>query len=88
MHGAAQVEHKESFLTELVQTCAKENDLVLVGGDFSIVRSPQEKNNERYDKWWPFLFNAIIDSLDLRELDLSNKKFTWENYWETPTYES
>jgi hypothetical protein len=76
------------FHNELVQTCAKENDLFLVGGDFSIVRSPQEKNNERYDKWWPFLFNAIIDSLDLRELDLSNKKFTWENYWETPTYES
>jgi hypothetical protein len=34
------VEHKEAFLTELVQTCAKESGPVLVGGDFNIIRSP------------------------------------------------
>ena len=31
--------------------------------------------------------NAIIDSLDLRELDLSNRKFTWANSRKIPTYE-
>jgi hypothetical protein len=76
VYGAAQVEHKEAFLTKLVQTCAKESNPVLVGGDFNIIRSPQEKNNDRYEVRWPFLFNAIIDSLDLRELDLSNRKIT------------
>ena len=81
------MDHKEAFLTELVQTCAKESDPVFVGGDFNITRSPQEKNNDRYEVRWPFLFNAIIDSLDLRELDLSNRKFTWANARETPTFE-
>lgn len=33
IYGAAQVEHKQAFLTELVLTCAKESDPVLVGGD-------------------------------------------------------
>ncbi|XP_062188905.1 uncharacterized protein LOC133892218 [Phragmites australis] len=87
VYGAAQVEHKESSLAELVQTCAKETGPVLVGGDFNIIRNPQEKNNGRYEDRWPFLFNAIIDSLDLRELDLSNRKYTWANNRETPTYE-
>jgi hypothetical protein len=59
-----------------------------VGGDYNIVRNPQEKNNDRYDDRWPFLFNAIIDSLNLRELRLSNCKYTWENSRESPTYET
>jgi hypothetical protein len=88
VYGAAQPEFKEAFLYELVQTCAKENLPLLVGGDYNIVRNPQEKNNDRYDDRWPFLFNAIIDSLNLHELRLSNRKYTWANSRETPTYET
>jgi hypothetical protein len=88
VYGAAQGEHEETFLAELVQTCAKENLPLLVGGDFNIIRNPQEKNNDRYNDRWPFLFNAVIDSLDLRELDLSNRKFTWANSRPIPTFET
>jgi exonuclease III len=49
VYGAAQVGFKEAFLTELVQTCSKESLPVLVGGDFNLIRNPQEKNNDRYD---------------------------------------
>lgn len=87
VYGAAHVEHKESFLTGLVQTCAKETGPALVDGDFNIITSPYEKNNYIYEDWWPFLFNAIIDRLDLRKLDLSNRKFTWPNFRKTQTYE-
>jgi hypothetical protein len=69
VYGAAQAEYKEAFLSQLVQTCAKESDPILVGGDLNIIKGPQEKN-DRYEDRWPFLFNAIIDSLDLRELEL------------------
>jgi hypothetical protein len=53
-----------------VNTVSNETNPVLVGGggDFNIIRSPNEKNNPRYDNRWPFLFNAVINSLDLREL--------------------
>jgi hypothetical protein len=60
----------------------------LVGGDFNIIRNLQEKNNDRYNDRWAFLFNTVIDSLDLRELDLSNRKFTWANSRPIPTFET
>ena len=34
-----------------------------------------------------FLFNAVIDSLNLRELEMSGRKFTWTNSLPNPTYE-
>jgi endonuclease/exonuclease/phosphatase family metal-dependent hydrolase len=58
-----------------------------MGGDFNIIRSPREKNNTRYEDRWPFLFNAVINSLDLRELELSGRQYTWANNLPTPTYE-
>jgi exonuclease III len=87
VYGAAQEEEKERFLRELVQTCNVENLPLIVGGDFNIIRKSQEKNNNRYNDKWPFLFNAVINSLDLRELELSGRQFTWANRLQNPTYE-
>jgi hypothetical protein len=36
---------------------------------------------------WPFIFNAIIESLDLREIALSGRQYTWANRRETSTFE-
>jgi len=35
----------------------------------------------------PFLFNAIIDGLDLRDIKMSWRNFTWANSKSEPTYE-
>jgi hypothetical protein len=43
----------------------------LIGGDFNILRSSKDKNNDIYADCWPFQFNAVIDSFDLREIDLT-----------------
>jgi exonuclease III len=74
-------------LAELVRICENEPLPMLVGGDFNIIRCPGEKNNDNFQGRWPFIFNAIIDSLDLREIALSGRQFTWANRRETPTYE-
>ena len=87
VNGAAQEEYKESFLTELVNACSRDSLPMVIGGDFNIIRNPQEKNNDRYNDKWPFLFNAVIDSLNLREIELSVRKFTWANNLQIPTYE-
>ncbi|WVZ81051.1 LOW QUALITY PROTEIN: hypothetical protein U9M48_028478 [Paspalum notatum var. saurae] len=42
---------------------------------------PLEKNNNRYNDKWPFLFNACIDSLDLRELDLEKNNNRYNDKW-------
>ena len=44
VYGAAQEEHKEHFLSELVRACTSCGDLpFLVGGYFNIIRNPSEK---------------------------------------------
>lgn len=87
VYGAAQEEFKEDFLVELVNACNKEPCPLLVGGDFNIIRNPSEKNNDRYNDKWPFLFNVVIDSVNLRELELSGRKFTWASSMQNPTFE-
>jgi hypothetical protein len=52
-----------------------------------LLRFPFEKSKGRFDDYWPFLFNAIIDSLDLREVAMIGRQFTWANNLLEPTYE-
>jgi hypothetical protein len=75
-------------LAELVQAYSKENLPLCVGGDFNIIiRKAAEKNNDRFEGRWHFLFNVIIDRLDLWEIEMSGWKFTWANALQVPTYE-
>jgi exonuclease III len=87
VYGAAQESEKEIFLSELARMCDTENLPLLVGGDFNIIRNQSEKNNNRYNNRWPSLFNAVINSLDLRELELSGRQFTWANNLQVLTFE-
>jgi hypothetical protein len=56
-------------------------------GDSNIIRRQEEKNNDNFHARWPFIFNAIIESLDLREIALPGRQFTWGNRRDNPTYE-
>jgi hypothetical protein len=87
VYGAAQPEHKDSFLAEFVNTCSSQTLPLLVGGDFNIIGSPGEKNNDCFNSRWPLLFNACIESLNLRELALSGRRFTWASSVKIPTFE-
>ena len=46
-----------------------------------------DDNNDRYDDRWPSLFNAVINSLDLKELELIGRNYTWANSLPEPTFE-
>lgn len=85
--GAAQDEFKAEFLLELVNL-EKDNPYpILIGGDFSLLRFPNEKSHGRFDDHWPFLFNVVIDCLDLREISMIGRQFTWAKSLPEPTYE-
>jgi hypothetical protein len=52
--------------------------------DFNFLRFRHEKSKGRFDNHWLLLFNAIIDSLDLREVEMIGQQFTWMDAdWET-----
>jgi hypothetical protein len=87
VYGAAQEEFKAAFLRELVNL-AKDNPYpIIIGGDFNLLRFSHEKSRGRFDNHWPFLFNVVIDSLDLREVEMVGRQFTWANNLLEPTYE-
>ena len=73
VYGSAQMDRKEQFLSELVRMGSHETLPIVIGGDFNILRSPQEKNKDNFDHRWPFLFNAVIDGLNLKELEMSGR---------------
>lgn len=86
VYGAAQTEQKPAFLADLVRICDDTLPLV-VGGDFNIIRRADEKKNDNFDGRWPFMFNTIIESLNLREINLSGRKFTRDNSLPNQTFE-
>ena len=67
----------QNFLADLVCICGSEQLPILVEGDFNIIRRREGKNNDNFDGRWSFIFNTIIESLDLREIELSGRKLTW-----------
>ena len=87
VYGPAQLDQKPNFLSEMVRVCSKEALPIIIGGDFNIIRRPDEKNNDNYSDRWPFMFNAVIDALNLREIDLSGRKYTWANNLPNQTFE-
>lgn len=88
VYGSAQEEFKTPFLTELVRAFQQNPLPTLIGGDFNIMRNSRERimNNDRFSNPWPFLFNVVIDSFDLKEIDLTGRQFiTWANSLPHPT---
>jgi len=76
VYRPAQDDFKPAFIAELVRTCQQNPVPTLIGGDFNIMRHSKEKNKNNFNPRWPFLFNAVIDSFDLREIELTGHQFT------------
>ena len=71
VYGPTQYQNKQDFLVELANTCSKETLPYLIGGDFNIMRRPEDKSSGVLDFKWPNLFNAVIESFDLKEIVMS-----------------
>jgi exonuclease III len=87
VYGPAQIQNKSAFLSELANTCSKETLLYMIGGDFNIMRAPEDKSSGEFDPKWPNLFNAVIESLDLKEIVMSGRQYTWAGARDNPTFE-
>jgi exonuclease III len=87
IYGPAQSQNKCAFLSELANTCSKEHLPYILGGDFNIMRNPEDKSTGDFDPKWPTLFNAVIESLDLREIVMTGRQYTWAGPGDDPTFE-
>lgn len=87
IYGDAQNDGKAASLAELSRFYHDNPLPCVVGGDFNILRSSDDKNKLSDTEHWSFVFNAIIEHAGLRELPLNGRKFTWANNLHDPTYE-
>jgi exonuclease III len=87
VYGAAQEEDKEDFLRELGEVCRDQSFPLLIGGDFNLLRGADDKNKTLRPNKWNDMFNYIINTCELRELELSGGQFTWSNNHAVPTLE-
>lgn len=87
IYGPAHDENKEDFITELSQICAKRNCPMLMGGDFNILRYNSDKNKNFSSNKFTDLFNWVINTHELRDLNMNGGIFTWSNNQEIPTLE-
>ena len=82
VYGAAHEENKNVFLSELSHFCANNDEALLIGGDFNIIRYSKEKIS-----WMEYipLFNSLIHFYELSELNMNGGMFTWSNNQDPPT---
>jgi hypothetical protein len=60
----------------MAHVCSTETNPFIIGEDFNIMRRPEEKNNNNFDPRWSGTFNAIIDTLDLPEIETTGRQYT------------
>jgi hypothetical protein len=79
VYGPADHARASVFLEELENKVSRSQHLVVVGGDFNLIRENEDKSNNNIN--WPrvHLFNDYIARLALRELNRSGARFTWTN---------
>jgi hypothetical protein len=59
----------------------------VIGGDFNIIRSVEDKNKPCNLPRWSHTFNFIIEISGLKEVKLIGRKYTWANNLPDPTFE-
>jgi exonuclease III len=68
---------KIAFLDELKGLKKSFQGEWLVAGDFNLIYKAEDKNNFRVNRGLMGHFKSVIDELELRELSLQGRKYTW-----------
>jgi hypothetical protein len=85
VYGPQQENEKLDFLNELrnIHNLVRSEWMIL--GDFNMIRRAREKNKGIINRRIMSQFNKTIDDLQLLELDLNGRAFTWSNEQNEPT---
>lgn len=84
IYGPSQSIQKQAFATWLMNLDTSEFDDWILGGDFNLFRSVENRNKPGGDITEMNLFNEIISDLNLVEVPFSSRNFTWSNMRDDP----
>jgi exonuclease III len=87
VYGPHTDDEQVEFLNELRDIRATHNGGWIVMGDFNMIYQACDKNNPNVSRRSMGRFRRAIDDLELRELPLHGRRYTWSNERETPTLE-
>ena len=85
VYGPSARADKPGFLSEIRDVRAASGGPWLLCGDFNLIYKASDKNNGRLDRADMRRFRGVIDDLQLEELHLSGRLFTWSNGRDEPT---
>lgn len=76
---------KKMLIRELRQLKSVVPSKWLLLGDFNLVYQDQDKNNGRLDRRMMNRFRRALNHLEVKEISLIGRKFTWSNQQRSPT---
>jgi hypothetical protein len=79
VYGPHQDSLKLSFLQELREIRDVCFGPWLLCGDFNLIFKPEDKNNSNINRTLMGNFRSLINSMELKEVPLIGRKFTWSN---------
>jgi len=85
VYGPSEDPGKEAFLQELLNLKPPQDTPWLCIGDFNLIHSAADKNNLSLNRRLMGRFRSTLDTCELLELTLHNRKFTWSNGQLRPT---
>jgi exonuclease III len=85
VYGPYQDNLKQAFLHELREVRNKCGGPWIIAGDFNMIYRSEDKNNSNVNQTLLGSFRNSVNSLDLKEILLAGRRFTWSNQREDPT---
>ena len=87
VYGPQGNHEKLLFLDELSEIRATCQDTWLVWGDFNLIYQAADKNNTRLNRRMMSSFRHFLDEVELQEIRLRGRLYTWSNERDFPTLE-
>lgn len=85
VYGPQLESEKIAFLTELSALQPALLSAWFIVGDFNLIYKALDKNNDRLNRGHMQRFKGLLDRLELKELPLPGRHFTWANTGQNPT---
>ena len=85
VYGPQGDDNKVLFLQELRNVRSACHGPWTVLGDFNLITSEENKNNGNLNRAMMGRFRRLINDLELKELSLHGRNFTWSNHQDSPT---
>ena len=79
VYGPQGDQQKLEFLRELRAISTIVSDKWLLIGDFNLILDARDKSNSNLNRRLMSVFRHAVQDLELRELNLRGRKFTWSN---------